>query len=204
MDINLRKAHAVAQGALALAGELVDKIEATLVVSIYEKNVDAAIDSAKAVVVERLSDARGLYQVAYQIRDRVGVAQAKAGVERLVTELRRLDAIEKMLRGLVTDDVFRRIRGGHSGASALERELVKDQLAMLKRRIESMDKEGGGATATAVKLIDKADEDAFRKELVQIRQRKAKTGDELLAINVSTNVTVPEEGLALLQKHGLL
>lgn len=197
MEVNLRKANALSKALLEAAKKL--PLARTVSVSIYDENPSkASVDLAAEKLVENARDARALIADAFAIRADIGDANAKSGINDLLTEKARLDAEERILVAVVEP------ANDHTFDAATAPEYADAKLASLKKNAESEAARYGVTEELLVRVATTDVTSPMKDELLAIRRRKTAIADELLALNTTTKVVLRSGTVALLNRFKLI
>lgn len=199
MEVTLRKAAALSQ-ALADAAKGV-KTGHLLSLSIYgDADVATKVKTAQEALRASVEKAVSLLEASAAIREQVGQANSKYGVNRLLREKASLEAIERVLSGI----------GGkrgemdyYSGADTATIETAEAQLQALKNRAAAMT-DRTVQSSLSVNIIDETVSADVQDRLDKIRLRKIAIKDELDTINASQRVEISEGAAALLKEFKLI
>jgi len=190
MNLSLRKANAI-QNSIK---ELLHNIEIKLIVEINEFEEPARV---LQVANEQLftNDARRqqLLLAYYNIRGLVGTANASNGIDLALTKaafidkrISQLDAIANVLPMKSLD-------------------VIKGQVEKLKVVPENSRSLYGRITDTVTtSIVTQAQIDQARKEILNLRKQKQKLNDEVLELNIKTEVPLSEDVVNFLTDEGLL
>ena len=192
MKITLRKASAL-QTAIQ---EAVKNIEVAVKVDLNEfENPQTALTLANSKLVRNDQRRTALTKALYTIRAQVGTANAECGINERLAKAAYVDKRIGQLTGLV-------------GAEALQ-----DSMVVIEGKIEKLkaDKEGGArrsiygyADTVGTGVLTQAQVDAFKAEQLALKKDKQKLNDEVLELNVRTEVVLSDETVAVLTSEGLV
>lgn len=190
MKITLRKASAL-QNAIQ---EALRSVEVKLTVELNEfESAETKLDRANAELMA--ADARRLALTAalYDVRSLVGQANATAGVNERLAKAAYADKRIGQLQGLI-------------GAA------VQDSRAVVEGKLEKIKSDKGESRrslygyndtiTTGVLVQEQVDE--FKRQQLALKKAKQKLNDEILELNVRTEIELAGETLATLTKEGLL
>lgn len=192
MQVNLRKANAI-QAEIRKAISAV-KVETTVSVTEYTADVDAALAEAKAKLFDAIKRKEQLNKALFDIRAAVGRANAQA-ISDVLTQVQEIDG-KMAIVGV--------------GVSATEAK----PLAEIQSRIEKMKATpaeagrmslyGDRYNVVETGLVSREVIDTFKAELKDLKRKKQVLQDELLTLNVSTNITLSPETVDVLKDEGIL
>lgn len=191
MNITLRKANAVQ----AQIVDALKQIEVKLNVEINEfQNPEAEIEAANKTLLEN-DRRRGLLLAAqYNIRGLVGVANAQSGIDSLLTRAAFTDKRIAQLDALVKAETV-------TDMAVVNGKLEKirnDKSESARSRIY-----GYNDTVTT-SVVNKGNIEHFKNELNSLKKQKQKLNDEVLELNIKTEIPLSDEAVATLTKEGIL
>jgi hypothetical protein len=190
MKITLRKANALQ---IAI-GEAVKNINVDTDVKINEfQNGEVEILCVAAEFQENLARRTQLIDAMYAIRKAVSTANAAAGVDVKLADVARLEKQVQFYNGLASKKVRE------------DAVVVAGQLNKLREsKDDSRRSIYGYATTVDTSVLTAEDIRGFRSEAAEAKKAKQKLQDELLEINVRTEIVLSTEMVAVLQSEGLL
>ena len=192
MKITLRKASAL-QTAIQ---EAVKNIEITVKVELNEfEDATAALATANAKVVAADQRRTALTKVLYVVRAQVGTANADCGINERLAKAAYVDKRIGQLTALI-------------GAESLQ-----DSLTVVNGKLDKIrnDKSENSrrsiygysdTVSTGVLVQDQID--AFKAEQLALKKDKQKLNDEVLELNVRTEIDLSDETVAVLTIEGLI
>lgn len=189
MNITLRKASAL-QTAIQ---EAMRTIEVKLTVDLNEfEDAQGALAQANATALKNDQRREALLRALYTVRAQVGNANATAGIS---NKLARAAYIDKRVGVLAT---------------FLQDEAVQDSLAVVEGKIDRIknDKSDrriyGYNDSVKTGVLIQSQIDRFKAEQLALKKEKQKLNDEILELNVRTEVTLDPEVETTLVAEGLL
>jgi len=185
MKISLRKANALQ---LLINEQINSPFVETVTVGKFDNPVEV-VDQASDILLETVEQKFDLITVLYAIRGKVAAAGQVAGVADLLTTQALLSKREAFLRQLASTTSF-----------AVTKEALDAQLADIK----AADATGYRAKTFTVGLLKKETVEAFKKNIVTIRRQKQKVSDQLLNLNVKTEIELSDEEVSFLNKYEIL
>ena len=192
MNITLRKASAL-QNAIQ---EAVRNIDVAVKVSLNEfENTEAVLDRSNADLISKDQRRNALTKVLYVIRAQVGQANATSGINERLAKAAYIDKRLGQLTALVQADALRDSMVVIEGKVAK----LKAQPAENSRRALY----GYDDTVTTGILV-KEQMDAFKTEQLSLKKDKQKLNDEVLELNVRTEIALSDETVAVLTAEGLV
>lgn len=194
MQINLRKANAI-QSEIRRAINETGNIPSTVSVSEYTK--DVSVDVQKATVEWQLALQRkvALTNALYAIRTAVAAANANHNVNDLLTEVARTEAVMAINSQVANMEVARSLDEIQGRIQKLKEAPVDSPRAALY---------GERYNQVATSVVTEADV-ANAKEAVKILKRQRQDlQDKLLGLNVTTQINLSDETVAVLKGEGIL
>lgn len=192
MNITLRKASALQ----ASIQEAVKNIDVTVKAELNEfVDAQTALASANAKLVQADQRRTSLTKVLYRIRAQVGTSNAESGINGKLAEAAYIDKRIGQLTALV-------------GADALQ-----DDIAVIQGKIEKLKAPEsansrrslyGYSDTVSTGVLTQAQVDTFKAEQLALKKEKQKLNDEVLELNVRTEVTLSADAVAVLQAEGLI
>lgn len=188
MKLTLRKASAL-QNSIQ---EAVKTIEVKTAITISEfQNYQDALATANDIAVKNDARRAALTEALYAIRGQVGVANSTSGVSDRLAEAAYVDKRIAQLQGLIGSDV-------RSDDAVIAGKL--DKLRGRKEDAYSYGREDG--VATGVFTAEQVEQ--FKTTQRELKKRKQKINDEVLELNVRTEVELKDSIVATLNAEGLL
>jgi hypothetical protein len=192
MKITLRKASAL-QNAIQ---EAVKNIDITVKVELNEFE-DARIAMGKANDKLISADQRrtALTKVLYVVRAQVGTANAESGINERLAKAAYVDKRIGQLTGLIGSDA------------------VQDSIAVIEGKLEKLKAPEsansrrslyGYSDTVGTGVLSQAQVDAFKAEQLALKKDKQKLNDEVLELNVRTEIALSDETVAVLTSEGLV
>ena len=190
MKINLRKASVVQQ-------TILDEIKrtgaekTTISVSLYADDIEAKLNDQLAKIVSTNQKIGRLLEANRMIRGAVARKNAEVGIADYLAEEAFLSAAESRVKAIAELDVRPNIA-----------ELAKE----IEARKESKDAERslyGRTYEVSVNVASEQIVNDAKVELSRIQKRRRKIKDEMVSINVRTEIEVPEQVALVLSELGL-
>lgn len=188
MKLSLRKANALQ---LLIKEQIGEQFVGEVAVGKYDdpvKVIEEATDKITATITKKFD----LINVLYSIRQKVGQASAESGVSKWVTELALVEAQTKFLKQLAQTKNF-----------APDVEQVEKQLADLREQSKG-ERSYYAKDNVVVALLDKVTVEGYIKTVNLLRKSKQTISDQLLHLNVSTEIELDEKEVSLLKKYEIL
>jgi hypothetical protein len=190
MNITLRKANAVQNS----INDAVKNIRVELTVELNEfQDVETAITAANNTVIENDGRRQKLTMALYNIRALVGTANAANGID---TALAKAAFIDKRIGQL------------EELASAKEMtslEVIKGKLDKLRNlKDEARGRVFGYGDTISTSVLSKEQIKQARAEILNLKKQKQKLNDEILELNIKTEIPLSEDIVQTLQAEGII
>ena len=192
MKITLRKASAL-QTAIQ---EAVKNIEVTVKVDLNEfERPDVALATANMKLIAADQRRVALTKALYVVRAQVGTANAECGINERLAKAAYVDKRIGQLTVLI-------------GAEALQ-----DNMAVIEGKLEKLKAPEtansrrsiyGYSDTVGTGVLSQAQVDAFKAEQLALKKDKQKLNDEVLELNVRTEVALSDETVVVLTNEGLV
>lgn len=184
MQITLRRANALQ----ASIQEVLKSIELSHTVAIDEfENVTETISQANNKVYEDNLRQRDLLHALYTIRGEVGKANAISGINDKLTSI---SFVSKRLEQL---SVFA------TAQARTDFNVITAKLDKIRNAKESYYEK-----TVSTGVLNQAEIDGFKKDIQNLKKQKVALNDEVLALNVSTEITLDDTVVKILSKENLL
>jgi hypothetical protein len=192
MKITLRKASAL-QTAIQ---EAVKNIDVTVKVELNEfERPDVALATANIKLISADQRRIALTKALYVVRAQVGTANAECGINERLAKAAYVDKRIGQLTALV-------------GAEALQ-----DNMAVIEGKLEKLKAPEtansrrsiyGYSDTVGTGVLSQAQVDTFKAEQLTLKKDKQKLNDEVLELNVRTDIVLSDETVSTLQAEGLV
>ena len=190
MKITLRKANAVQLGINEIVKGL--KFEANVSYNEFQ-DVDAVLLDSVAKFMANVDRRRALTDALHQIRLAVGQANSQAGIDSRLTTIAHLEKQIQFYTGISQSDVRESM------------DVVKGKLEKIKSRpTDARASIYGYNDNVATGLFEDADLAVFRNAVKDMKKQKQKLQDEVLEINVRTEIEVSDAVAQVLSSEGLV
>jgi hypothetical protein len=188
MKITLRKANAL-QTAIQ---DQIKTVEVKTSISINEfQSPEGELVAARTQVLQGDARRNELTKALYAIRASVGRANVESGVSDLLTQAAYVDKRIGHLKGFVEGEVADKL-------DVVTGKLHKIATAEKSSRIY------GYHDTVSTGVLEQADIDAFRKEMLGLKKEKQGINDKVLELNVRTEIELDDNTVALLQSEQLV
>lgn len=185
MNINLRKANAVQHS----IQEIIKETEIVTSVTINEhEDPEMILAKANKSLLENDRKRALLLTVLYNIRGLVDQANHQSGISLLLTKSalaeKRIQQVSELARA----------------TKVVSLDVIKGRLEKIKSRKE--DHYGRDDVSTGV--VSESDVSSFKKEMRDLKKQKQKYADEILELNVKTEIPLSEDAVKILTETGIL
>ncbi len=190
MNITLRKANAVQNS----INDAVKGIKMAYSVELNEfQNVEAEIQQANDALMTNDARRQKLTMALYNIRALVGTANASSGID---TALAKAAFIDKRISQL--EDI-----AGLSPLISLD--VIKGKLEKVKSlKDEARSRVFGYGDTVTTNVVSQGQIDQAKSEILSLKKQKQKLNDEILELNIKTEIPLSEDVVQTLQAEGLL
>ena len=191
MNITLRKANAVQNS----INDTVKSIKIDFTVELNEfQNVEDAITKANSELVSNDARRQKLIMALYNIRALVGTANAASGIN---TALAKAAFIDKRIGQL---EQFA------NGSEMISLDVIKGKLEKIKndKSETARSRIYGYNDTVSTTVIGREQIDAINAEIKNLKKQKQKINDEVLELNIKTEVPLSEDVVKTLQTEGLI
>ena len=188
MNITLRKANAIQNSILDTMKGI--KVELTVQLNEFQ-NPETVIKAANDQAVANDHRRAQLLTAYYNIRGLVGQANSASGIHLLLTKAAFIDKRIAQVEEMAKSEVM-------TGAEVIQGKLEKLRTADSKNRLYGY----GDTVATGVLVQDQVDK--LKKQVQDLKKSKQKLNDEVLELNIKTEIPLSDETVATLQAEGLI
>jgi hypothetical protein len=191
MNITLRKASAIQNS----INDAVKSIKVELTVELNEfVNVESALAKANSDLVANDGRRQRLTMALYNIRALVGTANAQSGID---TNLAKAAFIDKRIGQL---------EQLASATEITDLDVIKGKLEKIKNDKGETSRRSiyGYSDTVSTSVLSKAQIDQAKAEILNLKKQKQKLNDEILELNIKTEIPLSEDVVATLQAEGLI
>jgi polyhydroxyalkanoate synthesis regulator phasin len=192
MEINLRKANAV-QAEIRKAVNA-NSVENTLSVSEFTQDLTNEIVNAKDAYVANINRKVALTIALYNIRKSVAEANATAGINGILTDVQRIEAVMAVYSTVANQPVSKTLQ-------EIEARLEKIKTAPADARSAIY---GDRYNNVETSVVEQATVDAAKAKVKDLKRERQNLQDKLLALNVNSLITVSAADEATLKAEGIL
>jgi hypothetical protein len=189
MNVSLRKASAIQHS----IKELLHNIEIKLNIEINEFEEPARlIQAANEQLFANDARRQKLLLAYYNIRGLVGTANASSGIDIALTKAAFLDKRITQLDAIANATAIKDL------------DVVRGQVEKLKVVPESNRSIYGRQDSVTTSVVAQNQIDQARKEILNLKKQKQKLNDEVLELNIKTEVPLSEDVVKTLTDEGIL
>lgn len=190
MNITLRKANAV-QTAI---NDAMKSIEVKLSVELNEfQDAESVLKQQNDKVFANDARRQKLLMALYNIRALVGTANANCGINLVLAKSAFVDKRIAQLSEIA------------DAQEVISLDVLKGKLDKIKNRpADSRVSIYGRDDTVATSIVSRVQIDAAKAEILNLKKQKQKLNDEILELNIKTEIPLTEEVVATLQAEGLL
>lgn len=190
MNITLRKANAIQHS----IQEVLKNISVQTTVELNEfQNVEAELQRANDEAFKNDARRQKLLLAYYNIRGLVAAANAQSGIDLALTKSAFVDKRVSQL-----DDI-----ANSKAISSLDE--IKGKLEKIRNRTgESRMSLYGREEVVSTSVIAQSQIDQAKAEILNLKKQKQKLNDEILEINIKTEIPLSEDVMQTLQAEGLI
>jgi len=190
MNITLRKANAL-QNSINDAVKNI-KIETTLELNEFQ-DVDQVLSKANHTLIENDARRQKLTMALYNIRALVGTANAASGID---TALAKAAFIDKRISQL---------QEFSDSKEMTDLSVIKGKLEKLKSlKDEARSRVFGYGDTVMTSVLAKEQITQAKTEILNLKKQKQKLNDEILELNIKTEIPLTDETVTVLQTEGLI
>lgn len=190
MNISLRKASALQNS----INDAIKNIQFNAQVKLNEfQDAEAEIARAAAELKTNITRRESLVTALYEIRKAVGSANSQAGIDSKLADVAYLEKQIQFYNGL-------------AGNTVRESEkVIAGRLDKLRNdKGESRSRIYGYNDTVDTTVFTTEDLNSFRREVAKSKKAKQSLQDQILELNVQTQITVSDQAVKTLQLEGLL
>jgi uncharacterized protein YdcH (DUF465 family) len=191
MNITLRKANAVQNS----INETVKNIKVELTIEINEfQNVEDTLSKANNELIANDGRRQNLTMALYNIRALVGTANAASGIDTALAKAAFIDKRIGQLEQLA------------SGTEITPLEVIKGKLEKIKNDKGDSNRRSiyGYSDTVSTGILSKEQIAQAKTEILNLKKQKQKLNDEILELNIKTEIPLGDDTVATLQAEGLL
>jgi uncharacterized protein YdcH (DUF465 family) len=191
MNITLRKANAVQNS----INETVKNIRVDLTIEINEfQNVEDTLSKVNNELIANDGRRQNLTMALYNIRALVGTANAASGIDTALAKAAFIDKRIGQLEQLA------------NGTEITSLEVIKGKLEKIKNDKGDNTRRSiyGYSDTVSTGILSKEQIAQARTEILNLKKQKQKLNDEILELNIKTEIPLGDDTVATLTAEGLL
>jgi hypothetical protein len=191
MNITLRKANAVQNS----INETVKNIKVELTIEINEfQNIEDTLSKANNELIANDGRRQNLTMALYNIRALVGTANAASGIDTALAKAAFIDKRIGQLEQLA------------NGTEITSLEVIKGKLEKIKNDKGENSRRSiyGYNDTVSTGVLSKEQIAQAKTEILNLKKQKQKLNDEILELNIKTEIPLGDDTVATLQAEGLL
>lgn len=189
MNINLRKANAIQNS----INEIIRSIEIKTSIEINEfQNAVKELESANASLFENDARRQKLLLALYNIRGLVGAANTQSGIDM------------KLATGAFVDKRVSQLQELASCKPVTDLAVINGKLEKIKNRKDDSHSLYGRDNVVMTSVISVDQLTQIREEINNLKKQKQKLNDEVLELNIKTEIPLTEEVVNTLKSEGIL
>ena len=189
MKLTLRKASALQQS----IQEAIRHIEVKTTIALNQFQGDAVLASARQTAIDNDSRRYNLTKVLYTIRAKVGTANDANGISSKLTLAACIDKRIGQLQGFVSTDSLQE-----------DAVVVNGKLEQLRNDKSDRRTMYGYSDTVNTGVFTAEDVANFKKEQQDLKKQKQTLNDEILELNVRSEIELDENTVFTLQQEGLV
>ena len=193
MQVNLRKAAAIQSEISSTLREI--EVSPYLIFEDRDRVVEEMTEKTQEWKTNLLRK-QTLNAVLYSIREKVGNANITSGVSKLLTEERRINADMHWLEAILDKCKGEKYYSADEIVSKLE------QLEKKSEDRENYFSRRGSAVSSI--LVTREELAEYRKEMSGLKKQLRKINDSLLELNISTEISLSDKEVTVLETEDLL
>lgn len=188
MNISLRRAAAL-QNSIQ---ECLRGIALEVTVKLNEfQDAESVLTQRQTQLAHNLAQRQKLITALYQIRAQVGDANHAAGIDQRLTEIARMER-------LIQDHQVLAGTAVRTDGAVIAGELAKRREAKPESRMYGYD------STVETTIMRAEDIQACRRQVQELRRARQRVQDEVLELNVRTEISLHPDTVQLLQAHDLI
>ncbi len=190
MNITLRKANAIQNS----INDAVKNIKIDLTVEINEfQNLEEVISKANSDLIVNDGRRQALTMALYNIRALVGTANASSGIDTALAKAAFIDKRIAQLEQLA------------NASEMISLEVIKGKIEKIKNlKDEARSRVFGYGDTVTTSVMAKEQISQAKTEILNLKKQKQKLNDEILELNIKTEIPLSDDVVKTLQAEGLL
>lgn len=190
MNITLRKANVVQNS----INDTIKNIKIDLTVEINEfQNVEETISKINNQLIANDGRRQQLTMALYNIRALVGTANAASGIDTALAKAAFIDKRIVQLEQL------------SSSVEITDLEVIKGKLEKIRTdKVDSRSRVYGYNDTVSTGILSKDQIHQAKTEILNLKKQKQKLNDQVLELNIKTEIPLSDDVVTLLQAEGLI
>lgn len=189
MNVSLRKASMIQNRIQELLRDIT--VKTTIDINEFE-NVESAVQQANDRLFVNDERRQRLLLALYNIRSLVGAANASSGVDIALTKAAFLDKRVAQLQDIANTEAIKSL------------EVVKGQVEKLKKEVTDSRSIYGRKDTVSTSVVAENQVEQARKEILNLKKQKQQLNDQVLELNVKTEVPLSDDVVKTLTDEGLV
>lgn len=190
MNITLRKANAVQNSINDTVKNI--KVETTIELNEFQ-NVEDAISKANNQLIENDGRRQKLTMALYNIRALVGTANTACGIDTALAKAAFIDKRIAQLQELA------------DSKEMINLDVINGKLEKIKSlKDEARSRMFGYGDTVTTSILSKDQITQAKAEILNLKKQKQKLNDEVLELNIKTEIPLSDDIVAVLQAEGLI
>ena len=189
MNISLRKANAIQNGINDAIKSI--KIETTIEINEFQ-DPQVEIQQANTLLIANDGRRQSLLLALYNIRGLVGTANASCGIDLALAKAAFIDKRIAQLTDLA------------NLSPVNDLPVIIGKLGKIRNRKEESRSIYGRDDTVSTSIVGKDQIDQAKAEIQNLKKQKQKLNDEILELNIKTEIPLSEDVVATLQAEGLI
>lgn len=194
MQINLRKANAIQNEIKRVINSIV--LETQISVNEFTPSISDKLNEARQKLEDDRNRKAGLVESLYEIRRKVGVANATSGINELLTAIELIDARAAIENNVVLASPMLDRQELNARVEKAKITPTEDRLALRS----SIYRDANIVTG----VLQKIDIDVSKLLVKTLKREKQSIQDNLLQLNVNTLIELSESTVSVLKEEGII
>jgi len=189
MNVTLRKANTIQNNIQDVIKSI--KFESTIKLNEFQ-DAEAVINSAGEIFIKNLQRRDNLLVALYEIRKAVSKANDQAEISHRLAEVAHLEKQISFFENISSNDVRE------------DEKVIAGKLEKIRNRKDDARSIYGHGDEIHTSIFDKDELDGFKKIAAKAKKSKQKLQDEILELNVRTEISLSEVTVGTLAAEGLI
>lgn len=189
MKVSLRKANAI-QASITEALKSLE-LETTVTFTEFDK-VLPVLDKAKATYNETLARRVNLISAFYSIRKLVGRANVECGIS------------DKLSDAAYMDKIIADLKSTQTAVAHIDVDQIKARLDKIRKSENTNSRLYGIETTAATCVLNHDEQNMIKASILQYKKEKQKLNDQILELNIKTEIELEDKIVETLTSEGLI